>query len=250
MSYECERLHRTLEKLPLIRYPFRLEMLPLRGIYFLYEDGEFWGHGGNKPRIVRIGTHRKNNFRSRIADHFMIGRKNNSDKTKPKPSDRSIFRKNIGRALLNKEKDPYLKTWEIDFTSKANRNNFGKSRDIKRERDLEKQITDIIRNKFFLRFIIADEEDKIIGTKGLESKLIGTVSGCNECKPSKNWLGGYSPKQEIRDSGLWLTQHLKSRGVNKDEMKTIERLVDKTLTWIKKNWNEDELQKYGIRKEG
>jgi hypothetical protein len=41
-------------------------------IYFFYEDGEFWGHGGNRLRIVRIGTHKDGNFRSRIKEHFPV----------------------------------------------------------------------------------------------------------------------------------------------------------------------------------
>ena len=39
----------------------------------------------------------------------------------PAPKDRSIFRKNIGRDLLNREKDPYLECWEADFTISAER---------------------------------------------------------------------------------------------------------------------------------
>jgi len=35
--------------------------------------------------------------------------------------DRSIFRKNIGRALLDKNKDPYLKIWELDLTYRRNK---------------------------------------------------------------------------------------------------------------------------------
>jgi hypothetical protein len=38
----------------------------------------------------------------------------------PKPSDRSIFRKNIGGTVLNKENDYYHKIWDIDFTTKEN----------------------------------------------------------------------------------------------------------------------------------
>jgi len=41
------------------------------------------------------------------------------DRNDPKPSDRSIFRKNIGRALLNKSKDPYLKIWENRFFTQS-----------------------------------------------------------------------------------------------------------------------------------
>ncbi|MEW6181487.1 MAG: hypothetical protein AB1522_16360 [Chloroflexota bacterium] len=116
MSEKCKWLHEKLEELPLIKYSFKLELLPENGIYFFYEIDEIWGHGGDKLRIVRVGTHKGNNFRSRISEHFLINEKKmNFDENSPKPSDRSIFRKNIGRAILNKKKDPYLKVWEIDF---------------------------------------------------------------------------------------------------------------------------------------
>ena len=68
----CEWLHNQLKNLPLIKYPFRLEDLPKNGIYFFYEKGEVWGHGGKNPRIVRVGTHKGDNFRSRINDHFLF----------------------------------------------------------------------------------------------------------------------------------------------------------------------------------
>ena len=45
----------------------------------------------------------------------------NFDAFKPAPRERSIFRKNLGRALLNQLKDEYLKIWEIDFTSNKSR---------------------------------------------------------------------------------------------------------------------------------
>jgi serine/threonine protein kinase len=35
------------------------------------------------------------------------------------PHDRSIFRKNIGRSLLNRTSDPYLPVWELDFMKRA-----------------------------------------------------------------------------------------------------------------------------------
>ena len=109
MSHKYKWLHEILEELPLIKYPFELKLLPLNGIYFFYEKGQIWGHGGNKLRIVRIGTHKGNNFRNRIAEHYLFNvRKMNFNIDSPKPSDRSIFRKNIGRAFLYKNGDPYL----------------------------------------------------------------------------------------------------------------------------------------------
>ena len=233
MSEHCKWLHEQLEKLPLIKYPFRLEELPKNGIYFFYEDKEVWGHGGYKLRIVRIGTHKNGNFRSRIKEHFLLDEsKMNFDVTKPAPHERSIFRKNIGRVLLNREKDSYLKVWEIDFTIKRNRERYSYLRNVRKEKKIENEITRILRQNFSFRFIIVDEQTKRMGTKGLESSLIGTVAGCKLCRPSDNWLGRYSPKQQIRQGRLWLVQHLKSRGVYGKDKETILDEIKKTKEWI------------------
>jgi len=229
MSEKCKWLHETLEELPLIKYPFKLESLPYNGIYFLYEEGETWGHGGSKLRIVRIGAHRgDNNFRARISEHFLTDESRmNFDRNRPKPSDRSIFRKNIGRALLNRNGDPYLETWNIDFTQPKNRNKFGNLRDVEKEKSIEWQITEIIRSKFSFRFIIAEKD-----RQELERKLIGTVSRCAKCKPSQSWLGNYSPEKKIKESGLWNKQHLGADEITEEDMETIRKLVLETKEWI------------------
>ena len=113
----CEWLHRSLDARPLFSCPFDLKALPLNGIYFFYEKGEGCNHEGTRPRIVRVGTHRDGNFQSRIAEHFLLDeRKMSFTQDQPAPHERSIFRKNIGRALLNRAGDPYLSVWEMDFT--------------------------------------------------------------------------------------------------------------------------------------
>jgi len=93
-----------------------------------------------------------------------------------------------------------------------------------------------LRKNFFFRFVIIEDEEKRIGSKGLESKLIGTVSRCTICKPSMSWLGSYSPKEKIRTSGLWLVQHLDAEGITEEDMPVIEKLIRKTKTWIKNKW--------------
>lgn len=122
MSEPCEWLHEQLERLPRFKYPFDLTDLPENGIYFFYEQGETWGHSGTKPRIVRVGTSKDGNFRKRILEHYLLDEsKMNFTASKPAPRERSIFRKNIGRALLNQRHDDYLRVWEIDFTSHKSR---------------------------------------------------------------------------------------------------------------------------------
>lgn len=107
LSEKCKWLHQHLELLPIFKYPFDLKLLPRNGIYFFYEEGENSDHGDGirKPRIVRIGTHKENNFKTRISEHFLPNESRmRFTQINPKPSDRSIFRKNIGRALLNKQR--------------------------------------------------------------------------------------------------------------------------------------------------
>jgi len=232
MTELCKWLHEQLEQLPVIRFPFTLEQLPKNGIYFFYEEDEIWGHGGNKPRIVRIGTHKEGNFRNRINEHYLLDEsKINFDKDMPKPSDRSIFRKNIGRALLNRDKDDYLEIWEIDFMTRKNRKSLGDKRDVEKEKRIEFTITKMLTEKFSFRFVLIDSQLKRMGSKGLESSLIGTVASCKLCKPSDNWWGNYSPKKQIRESGLWLVQHLKAIGMNENDKETILNAIRRTKGW-------------------
>ncbi len=225
----CKRLHEELWLLKVVRWPFKLEDLPDDGVYFFYEEGELWGHGGDEPRIVRIGTHKEGNFKSRIMEHFVFDEKKlDFNEGQPAPKERSIFRKNIGRALLAKEKDDYLKVWEIDYTTKENRKKFSNLRNIDKERELEKRISRILREKFSFKYIIVNGEKDRMGSSGIESGLIGTVSRCRKCKPSKDWLGQYSPKKEIRKSGMWLVQHLGSNPLDEQGWDSLKAAVEKT----------------------
>jgi hypothetical protein len=234
MSELCKWQHEKLEQLPLLKFPFKLQQLPKNGIYFFYEQGEIWGHGGNKPRIVRIGTHRNGNFRNRIAEHYLFDEsKMNFSKDKPKPSDRSIFRKNIGRALFNQRKDKYLQVWEKDFIKTENRKKFRHSRAIKKEKEIESEITRILRNSFSFRFIELDSQTARMGKRGLESSLIGTIAQCKLCKPSNNWLGNFSPKKKIRESGLWLVQHLKANEINEKDKRIMLAAIRNTKTFYR-----------------
>lgn len=230
MSSLCEWLHNVLEPLPLIRYPFENTPMPDNGIYFFYEEGEFWGHGSNLQRIVRVGTHRDGNFRQRIASHFLINSNlMNFNANSAKPSDRSIFRKNFGRALLNRAHDPYLEVWEIDFTNHGKKQLFGHRRNIDKEKEIEEEITAILRKNFTFRFIEVEGQQKRMGTEGLESKLIGTLASCPDCTPSTNWLGLNSPVKKVARSGLWLVQHLKSPSLSEADKSLLEEAIEKTL---------------------
>jgi hypothetical protein len=180
-------------------------------------------------RIVRVGTHKENHFQSRISEHFLLNEVTKMQFTiaNPKPSDRSIFRKNIGRALLNKENDRYLEIWNKDFTTKDKRLKFNPIRNIDKERQIESQITRILRESFSFRYIPLEGQERRIGKNGLERRLIGTISCCSLCQPSNNWLGKYSPIPEIRNGKLWLSQHLHSMPLNEQDKIDIVTAIQK-----------------------
>lgn len=179
--------------------------------------------------MVRVGTHRDGNFRSRISEHYLLNNsKMNFSKDKPKPSDRSIFRKNIGRALLNRNKDAYLEIWEIDFMTSKNKMKFAEKRDIDKEREVETEITRLLRNNFAFRFIALKDQTRRLGPFGLESSLIGTLASCSFCKPSNNWLGKHSPKDHIRNGKLWLIQHLRANPINEEDRIVLLESIEKT----------------------
>lgn len=197
----CNKLHELFNKQTVFSFPFDESKIPLNGIYILFENGEV-GHGFR--RIVRVGTHTGNDqLRSRIRQHFL-----NENK------DRSIFRKNIGRAILNKNDDPYLKTWELDMTSRENRESYGSLIDKEYQAVIESKITQYLQDNFcFIVIRVDDKKERL----ALESKIISTISSCNECRPSPNWLGNYSPKIKIRESGLWLVNELYKEELNQDD---------------------------------
>lgn len=207
----CEDIHRLFNSMKRHSFPYNPDNIPLNGIYILFQKGER-AHGFD--RIVRIGTHTgKDQLRSRLWQHFV-----NENK------DRSIFRKNIGRALLNKDTDPFLSKWELDLTSKENKDKYIKDVDMKKQKLVEKQVTKYLQENFtFVVFEVPDKDERL----ALESKIISTVSSCNDCKASIDWLGNYSPKDKIRKSGLWLVNELYKESLNKKDMTILRRLITK-----------------------
>ena len=192
MSTNCNKLHQLVNNSKRLKFPFKEEDIPLNGIYILFERDES-AHGGD--RIVRIGSHTGiNQLRPRLKQHFV-----NENK------DRSIFRKNIGRALLNKSKDSFLEQWELDLTSKKSKEKNLHLVDLNKQKEVEKKVTEYIQNNFSFAVLKIDDKKKRLES---ESKLISTVSLCKECGPSKNWLGLFSPKEKIVKSGLWLVNEL------------------------------------------
>src|SRR5438067_2934032 len=209
MNGACAALHRIARRGTVHSCPFDAGALPVNGIYVLFEMGE-QSHGGD--RIVRVGTHTGvGQLRSRLQQHFVKENK-----------DRSIFRKNIGRCLLNRESDPFLPEWEMDFTTRRAREKAGAAVNTERRRAVEADVTGYMRGAFrFVAFSVDDPAERL----RLESRMISTVSACDECSPSSGWLGRHSPKVKIRDSGLWLVNELFKEPLTTADLRLLESAV-------------------------
>lgn len=209
MSYNCEVIHAKLSTLKRYSFPFDEARIPKNGIYILYEVGET---GHSSDRIVRIGTHTGDNqLLSRLKQHFVKENK-----------DRSVFRKNIGRCILNKANDDYLTKWEWDLTTRANKEKYGKLVDPAYQAEVEHKVTKYIQENF--SFTVIEVLDKVDRLR-IESRLISEVSKCNSCRPSNHWLGLSSPKIKIRESGLWLVNELYKETFSKDELQDFLSLI-------------------------
>ena len=210
MSDICNNVHHIFQNLKRYKFPINGKELPKNGIYILFENNEL-AHNGE--RIVRVGTHTGNdNLAKRLKEHFMKENK-----------DRSIFRKNIGRAILSKKDDSFLEQWNWDLTTRANKDKYSSLVDFEKQKFIEEEVSQYIKNNFsFAIFEVKSKTDRL----NFESKLISTISLCKNCKPSNQWLGQSSPIQKIQESGLWLVQGLYKTPLDLDDLVKIKSLTD------------------------
>lgn len=208
-NHICHSLHQLFGELPACSFPYQESDIPKNDIYVLFEDGEE-AHGTN--RIVRIGTHNGNNqLRPRLKQHFLNEKK-----------DRSIFRKNIGRCLLNRDNDQFLEFWDLDLTPSAAKAEYAAKIDLKKQNEIESRVSEYIRSH--LRFVTFEVRDKDRRLE-LESKIISTVSLCESCGPSDAWLGLHSPKGKITSSGLWQVNELNKTPLSAEELRELRQSI-------------------------
>lgn len=201
----ADRLHRLFSSLPL--YDWRtIDAIPFEnGIYIVFEKGETWK---GRNRIVRVGTHTSpGRLKQRLKDHFV--RENHIG---------SIFRKNIGKAMLNRDRDAYLPIWTLD-TSKPP--HIGKA-NWDKEAEIERRVSAYMREAFtFCVFRVEDTTERL----RLEEAIIATLSQEEGFKASSGWLGNFSPEREIRRSGMWLKQGLDAKPLTESEMRRLMQLT-------------------------
>ena len=208
MSNACRFIHDLAGSFERHRFPFEPGRIPESGIYLMFEAGES-AHGTD--RIVQVGTHTgKRRLGSRLREHYTPNK------------DRSILRKNIGLALLRESGDPFLEKWKLDLTSGQARRKHGPLIDFKRQEAIEEAVTDRIRRAFsFVALPVEDRDDRF----RLKAGIISTLSLCGGCRPSERWLGRWSPRSKIRESGLWLVQGLYKEPLSEDEISELRAMA-------------------------
>ena len=147
------------------------------GVYIIFERGEKYG---DYDRITRVGKAEKS-LLSRLKQHFV-----KEDK------DHSIFRKHVGRALLNK-KGLTLENWNKKGVTDSG---------------TENEVSEYLKENAAFCVIPLKDKNEI---RILEKTLIGILSAFNlsylaangKAIQSGDWLGNYSVNQKIKASGLW-----------------------------------------------
>lgn len=199
-------LYSLFDKLPTYAIE-ELRSIPFsNGIYILYDKDEQFGP---YDRIVRVGTHTSDdNLKPRLKNHF-----------ESKNQRGSIFRKNIGRAMLHKENHEYLERWNNEKDLHLIDKPF--------ERKIEEQVTDYMNEHIYIKCFRVDDKQTRLRLEGAIIRIISESN--NQC--SENWLGCNSPKQEINQSGLWCVRGLEDAPLTKSEYMILSEAVknDKTV---------------------
>lgn len=205
LDEQCAYLHEIVRRLLRYNFPPPDEGIPANGLYFIFEAGEVC-HGDD--RIVRVGSHTGNgNLAARLREHVTVNK------------DRSVFRKNIGRALLCRDNDPFLKDWNFDLTKRVDRDRYGHLVDKTKQHEVEQAVSNHISRAMSFRVVGAANRELALQ---LERRCIATISLCGACRASPNWLGRSSPNRKIRDSGLWQVQHLYVEPLSTEDLEILD----------------------------
>jgi hypothetical protein len=172
---------------------------PERGIYFFFEPGEMHGH---QPRVVRVGTHAltatsRTTLWKRLSQHrgttSSVGGNHRG----------SIFRLLVGEALMRRDPDLAVQSWDSERpTNGAER---------VAEKQHEARVSGYLGQTRILFLPITDPPGAGSHRGLIERNSIALISNYGTpsgIEPSQGWLGQYSGRGKVRQSGLWNNRHV------------------------------------------
>ncbi|SHF17529.1 DUF6884 domain-containing protein [Clostridium fallax] len=221
----CYLLHKIFNSMK--KYSFsNVDKIKVKnGIYVILDKYQYYC-GMN--RIVKVGTHiNQGRLKNRLLDY--ASNKNKSS---------SIFRKNIGRAMLNAYNDPYISIWNIDFNIDKNKKQYSNLRDKKKEREIENYIDDYM--KKYLQIVCFEVINKPLRLR-LEEGIISTLNKEKSFKDSINWYGKYRAIPKMNSNELWIAKELIGEPLSYEEVDFIGSLCDKSKV-LKEDKYEDILE--------
>ena len=195
---------------------------PEMGVYFFFEENEYRTSDVAQDRVVRVGTHTvskgaKSTLWNRLRSHR--GAADGSGNHRG-----SIFRLHVGTALINESKGGIdSQTWGSGQTSTA---------EVRAaEANLESKVSDYIGAMSLLWLAIGDQagpaSDRAFIEQNAIALLAGPAAGPIDL-PTSNWLGRFSARETIRDSGLWNVNYVNDE-YDPRFLETMAAYVDVTL---------------------
>jgi len=202
---------------------------PERGVYFFFEPGEVRTDTGTGPRVVCVGTHAITD-NSRTSLWHRLSQHRGSVTSGGGNHRGSIFRLLVGAAIKNRDGQTEPRSWGVKGHARAAAEKLGLPlSDIRHfEAPLESMVSMHIAAMPFLWLAVDGAAGPGIGRALIKQNCIALLS--NYGKPpldaaSDGWLGRYSDRSRVRESGLWNNRHV-DEGHDPTFLDELERCVE------------------------
>jgi len=197
--------------------------IPQQGVYFFFDQNET-RENSSELRVVRVGTHAaqsnsKATIKQRLEQHKgpenLIGRHR-----------ASVFRQLVGFGLINMG-NFQQERWGV------REEKYNKSV-LTIEKELEKEVSIYLRDLFFTILEIEGESSKDNDRAYIERNSIALLSNYNRSAidpSSENWLGRFTAKDKIINSGLWNSNYVDITNVEAKYFNKMQHYIDKMNNW-------------------
>jgi len=206
------------------------DVWPRRGVVWFYERGEARTESGQGPRIVRVATHAlKPGLTSSLWDRLA------ADKAGGHRG--SQFRGLVGLALCEKLGAAAPKTWGRGTSQEAAARELKLDPALaeKQEAPIETAVSMYVGQMPFVFLAVDDEPSPYSQRAMIEKNSIALLSNFARQSvdvPSDHWLGRQCPREKVRQSGIWHTQHV-DEAYDPSFMETMKScMAEMKTTWV------------------